>query len=655
MVEKIISKYDLSKIINEEDAFAIADKNQKIIWFNQKFKFRSAAARIKGKPIFSLFKVALPDDINEVPLSRTLTYPITDKKFNLNVTILKKKKSVEGFLLRIQEIQEVKDQKEKKTTFPNQVFRSELDEILSLLVKENSIAVLAEEILIRAIKVTESQFGLIVFQDEKKHLDFLFFDPDNHIASQEDIKKELKGNFPFIAKWLSINKSSLIAKNIPSNIGFNLTRLLQSERVVVSPCVFENIILGVVITAKKEFTYSALEISNIEQFASLLAFAISSIRTRELNDALQSRLLQAQKLETIGKLSSGMAHDFSNLLSSIFGSLNLLKKRAPKTEDITRLLDNIENCSIRAKDLTKGLLSFGKPTPKRKELIKSNLLLGEISKVVSQTFPKNISFRTSIDEKLKDIVGSATEIYQVLLNLCVNAREAIEKNGSINLSASNITVDEKNHHMYPLLNKGNYVRFSVVDTGSGISEDHIQRIFDPYFSTKEKETGSGLGLYVTYGIVKAHNGHIEVQSEPAKGTRFDVFIPAFEISQIRSSSPDKIILLADDEVMLRDLLAELLESNGYTVIKVSTGMEAIKVLSEEIKVDLVIMDYNMPEMNGLDCIRNIRDLEFKMPVILSTGSMSLTQELDTASYGINSVLSKPYEFDSMISTIQQLI
>jgi signal transduction histidine kinase/CheY-like chemotaxis protein len=656
MVEKIISRYDLSKIINGEDAFAIADKNQKIIWFNQKFKFTSASSRIKGKPIFSLFKVAPPSDLNDLPFTRSLTYPVPDKKYLLHVTILKKTKAVEGYLLRIDEnIKEIKSEKEKKSIHPNQIFRSELEEILTLLVKENSIAVLAQEILIRAIKVTESQFGIIVFQDEKKQLDFLFFDPDSYIANHEEIKKELKGSFSFISKWLNINKASLIAKNIPSNIGFNLTRILQSERVIVSPCFFESNLLAVIITAKKEYTYSSFEISNVEQFASLLAFSISSIKTRELNDALQARLLQAQKLETIGKLSSGMAHDFSNLLSSIFGSLNLLKKRAPKTEDITRLLDNIENCSIRAKDLTKGLLSFGKPTPKRKELIKTNLLLGEISKVVSQTFPKHISFKTSIDDNLKDIMGNATEIYQVLLNLCVNAREAIDKSGSISLSASNITVEEKNHHLYPLLNKGNYVRFSVKDTGTGISEDHIQKIFDPYFSTKEKETGSGLGLYVTYGIVKAHNGHIEVSSELSNGTSFEVFIPAFEISQIKASAPDKIILLADDEVMLRDLLAELLEANGYTVIKVSTGLEAIRVLSEEIKVDLVIMDYNMPEMNGLDCISHIRELEFKIPIILSTGSMSLTQDLNLSDYGINGVLSKPYEFESMIATIQQLI
>jgi len=187
-------------------------------------------------------------------------------------------------------------------------------------------------------------------------------------------------------------------------------------------------------------------------------------------------------------------------------------------------------------------------------------------------------------------------------------------------------------------------------------EENIQQIFDPYFSTKVKETGSGLGLYVTYGIIKAHKGHIEVTSIPDAGTRFDVFIPAFEPKELeKQPAPDKIILLVDDEIMLRDLLAELLESNGYYVVIVSTGEEALKVLTEEIRADLVIIDYNMPGMNGLECIKKIRELKFTMPIILSSGSLSVEENLNPAEIGINSILSKPYEFESMLGTIQKLI
>ncbi|MGE5861113.1 MAG: response regulator, partial [Ignavibacteria bacterium] len=238
-------------------------------------------------------------------------------------------------------------------------------------------------------------------------------------------------------------------------------------------------------------------------------------------------------------------------------------------------------------------------------------------------------------------------------------KEAIEKEGKIVLSARNIQVNEHNLIKYPHLSKNNYVLFSVKDNGSGISEENIQKIFEPYFSTKEKETGSGLGLYITYGIIKAHDGYIEVISKLNKGTEFNIYLPSYEpVKAEEKTAPpvsEKIILLADDEMMLRDLLAELLESQGYNVIRVATGKEVLTVLTEELKVDLIIIDYNMPEMNGLECIRRIKELDFKMPIILSTGSLSVEEKVGSDADGISSVLTKPYEFDTMLNTIQKLI
>ena len=345
-----------------------------------------------------------------------------------------------------------------------------------------------------------------------------------------------------------------------------------------------------------------------------------------------------------------MAHDFNNVLAGIFGSLDLLKKRVPQTENITRMIDNIENCTVRARDLTKGLLAFGKPTLKQKELIKPGQLITELSKVINQTFPKEIAYESHIEEKINDILGSPTEIYQVLLNLCVNAKEAIKGEGKITLSAKNIFVDDKNISNFPWLDKGKYVCFSVSDTGEGISEENFRKIFDPYFSTKKKDTGSGLGLYVTKGIVEAHGGQIKPTSKPNKGTTFNVYIPVYEpISHETTAEPsEKIILLADDEIMLRDLLAELLESSGFNVIRVTSGAEVLTVLTEEMKVDLLIIDYNMPGMNGLDCVEQIRKLNYKMPVILSTGSLSIEASSDVKKYGVTSLVTKPYEFDTML-------
>ncbi len=537
------------------------------------------------------------------------------------------------------------------------LFQKEMRDFLPFLLKEKSLKNLSTMILKRCATLSDSNFGFIYLIHDSK-IEYTFFDPAEQFQTNQEIEKDITANFSFINKWIGINKRSLYVKNNPDNIGYNLTQLLNCSSLIISPCFFDSKLLASIVVAKKTGEYNAISVSSVEQFALLLAFAISSIRTSELNTALEVRLLQAQKLETIGKLSSGMAHDFNNLLSSIFGSLNLLKKRIPEREDVTRLLDNIESCSIRAKDLTKGLLSFGKPTPKRKELIKPNILLEEIASVIKETFPKRISFSYEIDNRLFDILGNGTEIYQVLLNLCVNAKEAIERSGKIILKAKNISIDENNLIDYPLLSRGNYIWISVSDSGAGIEEENQIKIFDPYFSTKGKESssGSGLGLYVTYGIVKAHNGHIEVSSVVDSGTTFDVFIPAYEPKNIANiSQSERIILLADDEIMLRDLLTELLESYDYNVIKVASGIEALKVLTEEIKVDLAIIDFNMPEMNGLDCIKKIRELNFTFPIILSSGSLSLNDNFDYKKFSINGVLPKPYEFDTMLETIRKLI
>jgi two-component system cell cycle sensor histidine kinase/response regulator CckA len=240
--------------------------------------------------------------------------------------------------------------------------------------------------------------------------------------------------------------------------------------------------------------------------------------------------------------------------------------------------------------------------------------------------------------------------------LCVNAKEALNEEGNIKISAKNITIDENNIAFLPLLQTGNYVKFSVTDDGAGIEETHLTKIFDPYFSTKIKDTGSGLGLYVSYGIIKAHNGIIDVTSRLGEGTTFDVYIPSFEPPKKAKSEPgEKIILFADDEPMLGELLAELLETNGYSVIKVSSGKEALKVLTEEIKVDLAIIDYNMPGLSGLDTIAEIRNLNLDIPIILSSGSMWVNQEADLSKYKIDGQLNKPYEFEAMLATIRKFV
>ncbi len=544
------------------------------------------------------------------------------------------------------------------TNSNNLLFQNEMQEILSLMAKEKSLPSLIQSILERITGSGDAETGIILSVTENKVSDISLISANSKLKKKEEIEPEIKKDFEFIVKWIETNKKSYIGKKDKDNLAFNMTRYLKSGNILITPCYFDNVLNAVIILGKNNADYALNDVFVVEQYAALLAFAINSFQTRELNKALEDGLLQSQKLETIGKLASGMAHDFSNLLSSIFGSLNILKKRVAPNEEVFKLLDNIESCSIRARDLTRGLLSYGKPTAKRKEKVSLNNLLEDISKVIVQTFPNKIKFNNKVKKNLFNVLGNGTELYQVLLNLCVNAKEAMEGAGMLTLSAENITIDDSNNYQYPYLNKGDYVYLYVEDTGSGIEEANIQKIFDPYFSTKKKETGSGsgLGLYVTYGIIKAHDGFINAESEIGQGTKFNVYLPSYRQFEKHTGKPsEKIIMLADDEVMLRDLLAELLESSGYSVIRVGSGVEALKVLTEEIKIDLLIIDYNMPEMNGLDTIKKIRELKFSFPIILSTGSLMESKITDPEKLGIDRLQFKPYEFEQMLATIQELL
>jgi len=653
MTGKSIPKFSISDFLYSQNiAFATADKNLIIIDYNSQFKSALNISRIKGKTLseiinqFSTSK--FPDTFNKNHFEFLLD------KINHRLTIsLINYRSTPYYILRIDALQKLEN-----TDFLNsdQHLQNELENILILMVKNYDLKIISEEILIRSEVLSKSDFSFVVFiQPNEKH-EYQFYNFNTEFGEQQNIINEVNVDLSFINKWLNINKKTLLISNNNTGIGYNLSKFFNAGSIIITPCMFDKKLLANIINIKKTGSFSQREINYSEQFATLLSFAISNIRMKNLNEALESRLLQSQKLETIGKLSSGMAHDFSNLLSSIFGSINLLKSRVPQENNILKLLDNIENCSARARDLTKGLLSFGKPTPKRKELVRLNELLQEISKVITQTFPSRIELELNIKPDLLYILGNSTEIYQILLNLCVNAKEAIPSNGKIILCVENVTVDETNIINYPLFQKGNYIKTTVEDNGSGIKDGDITKIFDPYFSTKQKDSGSGLGLYVTYGIIKAHGGYVEVSSKLGVGTKFEVFLPAYEPTQIKADTlvKEKIILLADDEIMLRDLLSELLEANGYNVIRVGSGIEALSALNE-LKIDLAIIDFNMPGMNGLDTIAKMRKLKFNFPIILSSGSLGIEMEFDLKKYKVNGQLLKPYEFETMLATIQKLI
>lgn len=629
----------------------IVNKSLAVEWQNNSFTKYSEALAGYSEKSFVISQI-LPINFQEII---TLTSPSLIKLpdgHTLSVIPIDDKEEI-FYLLSLMTKEDSEIEKNGSLTF-----QKELQEILSLLVHEKSLTVLSQEILNKSISVTDSYTGvLILFKDEhQSSFEIIAHDKNKILSGNEELKQEIRNNLTYMVKWLILNERTLLIGTSFDSAANNLLSIMQSKHLAISPCVFDGKLLSIIILGKKENEFLSAEVKHLDQLSIFQAFAVSSIKTRELNYMLEAKLLQSQKLETIGKLASGMAHDFSNLLSSIFGSLNLLKRKISSVENVNHLIDNIENCAIRAKDLTTGLLSYGKPTPKRKELIQTKKILNEIITVITETFPKSITAKFNIEENLNDVLGNSTEIYQVMLNLCVNAKEAVGDSGEIILSALNLKINDDNIFNYPFLKAGNHILLSVHDNGTGIEEENILKIFDPYFTTKQKEGGSGLGLYVTYGIIKAHNGYINVKSIIGEGTTFEIYLPAYEESDAEKTfSEEKIILIADDEIMLRDLLGDLLESHGYHVIKVHNGAEALLVLTEEIKVDLMIIDFNMPVMNGLDCIKQIRKIGLTVPVILSTGSLPSNYLEEIEEQNITSIVNKPYEFDDMLKTIRKII
>jgi signal transduction histidine kinase/CheY-like chemotaxis protein len=647
-------------IQNLPTVYAFIDNQKKITSFNSQFKNSFKEKRLKGRKVFELFSI----DENSLERLNETDTPITiqDKKGEGSYIIYANYHNHKKIGYSVTNAINIPFNirfKDNINLYEKPLFQKEWENILSLLIQDISLEDLTNEILKQSTEITHCSWGIVIFNEEtsRQQTEFKQIDDNNLIRDKDSLIPEIISNMSYITEWFRINKKILnVTPNEKDKIAGGIFREENIENSIMVPCSIENKIIAILILAKIKGIFTQTELENIEQLSSVFAFAMSFTIAKKLNDTLENKLLQSQKLETLGKLAGGMAHDFNNLLSSIFGSLNLLKKKLADRQDVIYLIDNIENCSIRATDLTKGLLNYGKPTPKRKTLIKPAELMHELNKVILQTFPVNIKIENLIDADLYDIMGNSTEIYQVLMNLCINAKEAINGNGQINIEAKNFLVDEKNSFDFPLLHKGKYVCFSVSDTGEGINEDNLSKIFDPYFSTKKKDTGSGLGLYVTYGIVKAHNGLIEVTSKLNQGTCFDIYIPAFEkprvIEKVRT---EKIILLADDEIMLRDLLAELLESYDYQVICVQNGLEVLRVLTEEIKVDLLIVDYNMPEMDGITCINKIKEIKLNVPIILSTGSASASNDLEIEKLKVDYILTKPYEFEQMLEIVQKLI
>ncbi len=378
---------------------------------------------------------------------------------------------------------------------------------------------------------------------------------------------------------------------------------------------------------------------------------------------LETQFLRAQRLESLGTLSSGLAHDLNNILTPIIGVGQLLPLKLNNLDKETkRLLEILDESAHRGADLVKQILSFtrgieGKPTNTQV----SHLLL-EILKVIQQTFPKNIELAVDLSQSLWLIAADATLLHQVFMNLCVNARDAMSKGGTLSITAENLVIDDNYARMNLNAQAGLYVVVTIADTGIGIPSEILDRIFDPFFTTKEIGKGTGLGLSTVLSIVKSHHGFVNVYSEKDKGTRFKIYLPATDTGEIEEVvqhetklGQGELILVVDDEVAVQEITQATLEAHGYKAMTANDGIEAIALYAEhKHEISVVLLDLMMPALDSVTVIRTLYKLNPQVKIIAMSGLATNESVTKTAGEGVQGFLSKPFTAQELLNLLAQI-
>ena len=373
---------------------------------------------------------------------------------------------------------------------------------------------------------------------------------------------------------------------------------------------------------------------------------------------------QAQKLEAIGNLAGGIAHDFNNILTSILGFTDLSLQDVQQDSEIHDNLTEVLAAGKRAKNLVKQILTFSRKGEQEKHPIEINSVINENMKMLRSTIPSNIEIREQISHEPITIQANASQMNQVIMNIVTNAVHAIEDNGIIDIGLELIHLDKNDIESYPDMMPGSYAKMFVSDTGCGIAKENLMAVFDPYFTTKTPDKGTGLGLAVVHGIVKLHFGHISVYSEFEKGTTFNVYLPLATQVEKRSTIQTKTenvgggerILFVDDEPTIAKLQKRTLERLGYDVTIKTSSIEALEAfrLTPDL-FQLVITDMTMPEMTGDKLSRAVKEIKPDIPVILCTGFSEKINETTALDFPIDGFLMKPIDTGKLAKTVRKAL
>jgi PAS domain S-box-containing protein len=380
---------------------------------------------------------------------------------------------------------------------------------------------------------------------------------------------------------------------------------------------------------------------------------------------LEAQAQRAQRMESLGTLAGGIAHDLNNVLAPLLMSVQLLKNKVDD-KDGQKLLSSLEANVLRGAKLIKQVLAFGRGVNGDRTSVQLGLVIRELEQIIHETFPKSVEFEKQLPGDLWNVTGDSTQLYQVLLNLCVNARDAMPLGGRLCIQLENVLLDQLYAGMYLEAKPGLYVVIKVSDTGTGIPNEIRERIFEPFFTTKGHGMGTGLGLSTCLGIVKSHGGFIDCYSEPGKGTAFKVYLPA----DTQPASPghtefrpaglprghNELVLVVDDEKAIRDVGQKTLEHFGYRVLTATNGAEAVSIYrQQQSEIDAVIIDMAMPVMDGNAAIAALKMIQPKVKIISASGleTESTTNAAEEADRRV--FISKPYTAEILLQTLHKVL
>jgi CheY-like chemotaxis protein len=368
-------------------------------------------------------------------------------------------------------------------------------------------------------------------------------------------------------------------------------------------------------------------------------------------------------MESIGTLAGGIAHDLNNVLAPILMSIELLRLELERQEK-DEILDTIESSARRGAEMVGQVLSFARGVEGRRLSVQVKHLVRDVAKIASETFPRNIEIRAEVPSNLPPVLGDPTQIHQVLLNLSVNARDAMPRGGTLTFSAQNVVLDDQYAGLSPEAKPGRHVLIQVEDTGTGIPPEILEKVFDPFFTTKEPGKGTGLGLSTSLAIVRSHGGFIRAYSEPGTGSRFRVYLPATESTTEPAPVADvvlprgngEVVLVVDDEASVRHITRQTLEAFGYRVILAGDGAEALAVYaSRRTEIALVLTDMMMPVMDGPATIRVLTKMDPSVRIIAASGLTANGSVTRVANSGVRHFLPKPYTAETLLRTVREVL